>query len=77
MYMWDHFSMLKYDPASSPRKELHKNIWDHFSTLKYDPPPMAEKVQFLKWRYDPTSYPRKDCTKMLDAYVGSIFNVEI
>jgi hypothetical protein len=33
------FSMLKYYPASRPRKELHKNIWDHFSTLKYDPPP--------------------------------------
>jgi hypothetical protein len=70
---------MTHTPLSWQRKVFYKNfyIWDHFSTLKYDPPPMAEKVQFLKWRYDPTSYPRKDCTKMLDAYVGSIFNVEI
>ena len=81
MYIWDHFSTLKYDHLPSwQRKWFHKNfyIWDHFSTLKYDPPPpMAEKVHFLMLRYDPTSWPRKDCTQMLDVYVGSFFNVEI
>jgi hypothetical protein len=46
MYIWDHFSMQKYDPATCARqKKLIMYIWDNFSLLKYDLPPplLAER----------------------------------
>ena len=68
--------MLKYDPASSPRKELHKSIWNHFQRWIWHPPLGREKystrififgIIFQRWNMTPPSYD----------WEGSIFKVEI
>jgi hypothetical protein len=86
MYMWDHISMMKYDPATCPRKELHKNvkciigiIWNMatpFLTEKIIPQEFLYLGSFFNVEIWPPSLVEKRIPQEF-LYLGSFFNVEI
>jgi hypothetical protein len=63
--MWDDFSMLKYDPATCPRKDCTQVLDVYVGS-------------FFNVEIRPINLSKKGIAhKMLNVYLGSFFNVEI